>query len=190
MTKEKRIVRTIPPLPNYKQGKSQNGIKVAILISDHFHDAQAIYPYYRLMEEGYEVVYAGQSLQEYVGKWGYKIQTTQKTALLRADDLTAIIIPGGFGAENQRIDPIILGLIREMDRRGKIVGAMSHGCWVIASANIIKNRRATCNKFIKDDIENAGAEYIDRPVVIDNNLITSRNTADLPFFVKEIINKI
>jgi protease I len=83
--------------------------------------------------------------------------------------------------------PEISLFIKEMNEEGKLIAAICHGGWLLVSADVLKEKKATCFFAIKDDIINAGAEFIDDTVVVDGNLITSRNPYDLPFFCKEII---
>lgn len=98
-----------------------------------------------------------------------------------------MVIPGGYAPDILRKDKEILSFVREMDKEKKLVAAICHAGWVCVSAGILKGRTATCFSAIKDDVINAGAKYIDKEVVVDKNLITSRNPYDLPRFCKEII---
>ena len=100
-----------------------------------------------------------------------------------------MIIPGGYAPDILRRYPKINSFVRDMDRTGKIVASICHGGWVLASAGILKGRKITAFSAIKDDMVNAGAEFFDREVVVDGNLITSRNPYDLPAFCREIIRK-
>jgi protease I len=86
--------------------------------------------------------------------------------------------------------PEVTGLVRDLDGQGKLVAAICHAGWVLVSARILKGRKATCVAAIQDDLVNAGAEYLDREVVVDGNLVTSRTPADLPAFCKAIVARL
>jgi len=107
--------------------------------------------------------------------------------LLQADDLDGLIIPGGFAPDYWRRDARILALVRDMDAAGKLLASICHGPWVLISAKVIRDRHVTCFVAIKDDVENAGANYSDSAVVVDKNIVTSRLPKDLPEFCKAII---
>jgi protease I len=99
-----------------------------------------------------------------------------------------VIVPGGYAPDRLRRYQEVLDFVREAYDKGRIVASICHGPWVLISAGILKGKEVTCFKAIKDDVMNAGGNYVDREVVIDDNLITSRYPDDLPAFCKEIIN--
>ena len=105
---------------------------------------------------------------------------------VHAKDFDAVVIPGGWAPDTLRQDERMVNFVREMDKAGKIVGAICHAGWVLCSADILRGRKATCFKAIKDDMVHAGAAYVDEEVVVDGNLITSRMPTDLPAFCREI----
>lgn len=96
------------------------------------------------------------------------------------------MIPGGWAPDTLRQDQRVLKFVRDMDKAGKIVAAICHAGWVLCSADILRGRKATCFKAIKDDMVHAGAQYVDEEVVVDGNLISSRTPMDLPAFCREI----
>jgi protease I len=98
-----------------------------------------------------------------------------------------LVIPGGFAPDFLRRDQPILKLVRGMAELGKIIAAICHGPWVLCSTTALKGKRATCFFAIKDDVVNAGAQYLDAEVVRDGNLITSRRPDDLPAFLRTIL---
>jgi protease I len=98
-----------------------------------------------------------------------------------------VIIPGGYAPDRLRRHEAVLSLVRDAYHQGSVVAAICHAAWVPISAGIVKGKRATCYYSIKDDLKNAGAQYVDAEVVRDGNLITSRQPADLPAFCREII---
>jgi len=118
----------------------------------------------------------------------YMFSITQFGFHFQASNLDALIIPGGFAPDYWRRDERILQLVRDMDGAGKILASICHGPWVLISAKVVKGRNVTCFVAIKDDVENAGANYTDTSVVIDRNMVTSRIPKDLPDFCKAIIS--
>ena len=167
---------------------SLRGKKVAILVEDLYEELELWYPLLRLREEGADVLVIGTGEREvYKGKYGYPVEAEATVAGLSAQDLDAIVIPGGYAPDRMRQCPALLDLIRQAVESGRVVAAISHAGWVLASAGVLDGRKVTGYVSIKDDLVNAGARYYDRAVVIDGNLITSRFPDDLPAFCQAII---
>ena len=166
------------------------GKKVAILSGPDYEDMELQYPLYRLKEEGAEVVVAGIGAETYKGKKGYPVTVDAQITDLNAKDFDAVIIPGGYAPDHMRRSEELLAFVREIHDQGKTVAAICHAPWVAVSAGILKGRRITCVPAIKDDVMNAGAEYVDEPVVVDGNLVTSRRPDDLPVFLPAVIDAI
>jgi deglycase len=166
------------------------GKKIAILSGPDYEDMELQYPLYRLKEEGAEVVVAGIGQETYKGKKGYPVTVDAQITDLNAKDFDAVIIPGGYAPDLMRRSEDLLAFVREIHDQGKTVAAICHAPWVAVSAGILKGRRVTCVPAIKDDVMNAGAEYVDEPVVVDGNLITSRRPDDLPVFLPAVIDAI
>ncbi len=103
------------------------------------------------------------------------------------DDFAAVIIPGGYAPDRMRRYEEMVNLVREANRAGKIIAAICHGGWLLASANVARDRTLTCYYAIRDDLINAGGRYVDREVVRDGNIITSRKPEDLPAFCRTIL---
>ena len=162
---------------------------VLILAEDNFRDEELFYPLYRMREEGFNVVVAARQSQV-KGKFGMPVKADKNLSDCRAEDFDAVIIPGGYAPDKLRMYEEVLDLVKRMDESGKVVAAICHAGWVIASAGIIKGRKVTSYVAIKDDMTNAGAEWNDSEVVVDGNLITSRTPEDLPAFCREIIGKL
>lgn len=162
--------------------------KVGILAEFNYEDLELWYPYYRLKEEGHETFTIGpEKGKTYNSKHGYPCKADFGIDEITAGGLDALIIPGGFSPDYLRRDKRILDLVKAMDDAGKVLASICHGAWVLISAKVIRNRNVTCFVAIKDDVENAGANYTDVPVVVDKNMVTSRLPKDLPDFCKAII---
>ncbi len=161
--------------------------KVMIFAEKDYEDLELWYPKLRLTEEGFQVVVAGTGDKNYEGKNGYPVEVDGNIKDYKAKDFDAVVIPGGWAPDRLRRYKEVLDFVREMNASGKVVAAICHAGWVIASAGIVKGKNLTCFAAIKDDMINAGAKYADKEVVVDGNLITSRKPADLPAFCREII---
>ena len=164
------------------------GKRVAILVEDLYQDQEVWYPYYRLREAGVEVLLTGTGKPEYRGKYGYPITPTITAQRVSAARLDGLIVPGGYAPDLLRRYPAVIELVREADRRGVVIGAICHAGWVLCSAGILRGKTATCFSAIKDDLVNAGAIYVDREVVRDGHLITSRKPDDLPAFMRAFLD--
>ena len=162
--------------------------KIVILVEDIYQDQEVWYPYFRLREEGAEVIVAGTGKKKiYKSKHGYEIEATADAAKIKASDVDGIIVPGGYAPDILRRYDFVNNLVADIFKQGKLVASICHGQWVLCSAGILKGKRATCFFAIKDDVVNAGAKYPDAEVVVDGNLVTSRCPDDLPAFMREIL---
>lgn len=162
-------------------------INIAVFCEDLYEELELWYPYYRLKEEGFNVFLVGPEKREYKGKHGYPAKTEKQASEITSDEIDGIIIPGGFAPDKLRRSPHVVDLVKKVCEGNKVVAAICHGPWVLISANILRNKRATSSHAIRDDVVNAGAGYVDEAVVVDGNIITSRAPADLPAFVKAVI---
>src|SRR5690625_4162107 len=164
------------------------GKKVAILAENDYQVLELWYPLLRMKEAGAEVDVVGPGHADtHTSSRGYPVNVDVKAADAKADDYDAVIVPGGFAPDRMRINPDLVRLVREANEQNKVVAAICHAGWVLASADVVRGKTVTCTPNIKDDMVNAGAEYVDEEVVVDGNLITSRNPFDLPAFCREII---
>lgn len=161
--------------------------KVLILVEIDFQDMEAMYPFYRLKEAGFEVKVAGSKEMMYKGKYGYPIKVDGKIEDFNAQDFDCVVIPGGWAPDFMRQNKSMVDFVKEMNNKGKVVAAICHAASLLVSADILKGKKMTCYKAVKDDVINAGANYVDEVVVVDGNLITSRMPDDLPAFCREII---
>jgi protease I len=161
--------------------------QVAILVENDYQDQEVWVPLYRLREEGYRTVVVGTGAAAYKSKYGYPIQAELAAAQAKGVDFEGVIIPGGWAPDRLRQDPAVLKLVRDLFERRKVVAAICHAGWVLCSAGVVRGRKVTAYQAIKDDLVNAGAEFLDQEVVRDGHLITSRRPDDLPAFCREIV---
>lgn len=165
------------------------GKRVLVLGANYFEDSEMLYPLYRLREEEAEVVLAGLDDAPIHGKKGHGPLAVDTTVdAVRVDDFDAIVVPGGYQPDLLRRSPRVLDLLRAFDAAGKPVALICHAGWVAISAGMVKGRKATSFAAIKDDMVNAGVEFIDDAVVVDGNLITSRGPNDLGPWMKALIS--
>lgn len=165
--------------------------KVAVLLENQFDEREVVYPIIRLKEAGFEVDIVGTDKDtDYVSKSGLTETSTHSSKEVSADDYVGLVIPGGFSPDYMRRSKDTLKLVEEMDKADKPVAAICHGPWLLASAADIKGKDVTSYPSIKDDVINAGANYVDKEVVVDGNIITSRTPDDLPAFMKALIEKL
>ena len=164
-----------------------NGKKVAILIEDMYNEFEFWYPFYRLKEAGASVVTTGAGKDQYTSKLGLPAKADADVNEIAAADFDAVVIPGGYAPDIMRRHPAMVKFVKDMAAAGKVVAAICHAGWMLASAEILANRRVTSFFAIKDDVIHAGADWVDEEVVVDGNLITSRTPDDLPAFMKAVI---
>ncbi len=168
-----------------------HGKKVAIPVESLFNTFEFWYPYYRLKEAGAEVVVVGSgSAETYTGKPGTEVKVDTHIDQVTAADFDAIVIPGGYAPDIMRRYPQMVQLVKDLFTSGKVVAAICHAGWMLASAKILAGKTVTSFFAIKDDLVHAGAEWVDQEVVIDGNLITSRTPDDLPAFMRAVIGAI
>lgn len=166
------------------------GKTAAILIENNYQELEFWYPYLRLQEEGIKPVIIGHQSTTYKSKSGYPVTADVSAQEVEDEGFDVLIIPGGYAPDVMRTHTSMLKLTYSTYQRGNIVAAICHAAWVLISANIVSGKKATCYHAIKDDLINAGAHYLDEPVVVDENLITSRVPSDLPLFCKKIIARL
>ncbi len=162
-------------------------MKALIIAADDFEDLEVFYPYFRLKEAGFEVDIASFKENMIKGKTGYSIKATSEFSRVEPGNYDLLILPGGKAPEKIRLDVDALRIARDFMDKGKPVGAICHGAQVLISADRLKGRKATCYKGMRDDLSFAGAEYQDKPVIVDGNLVTSRHPHDLPYFMAELL---
>jgi len=162
--------------------------KILIVIDDLAEDLELLYPYYRLIEEGYEVIMASPIANtDFKGKYGVPYSSTEAYENIKVEDYDGLLIPGGWAPDKIRRYEKVLEIVKEFDKQKKTIGQICHAGWVTISANILKGRKVTSTPGIKDDMINAGGIWINEAVVIDKNLVSSRWPKDLPIYMKEYI---
>lgn len=163
---------------------------VAIFVDDNYQELEFWYPYLRLQEQGIKPVVIGKEIQTYKSKLGYSVKAEMASSSVVNQQFAAIIVPGGYAPDTMRCDKSMLTLLKNTHEQGGIIAAICHAPWVLISANIVSGKNMTCYHSIKDDLINAGANYSDSEVVVDGNMITSRQPDDLPAFCREIIKSL
>lgn len=164
--------------------------RVIIFAGPDFEDMELMYPKFRFLEAGAEVKVAGLGDPMYTGKKGYPITVDGNAEEFVVGHWDMVVIPGGWAPDKMRLNNAMLEIVRRAIQNECTVGAICHGGWVLASADVLKNRTATSYIAIKDDMVNAGATWVDEPVVIDGPLVTSRTPDDLPEFCKALISTV
>ena len=145
---------------------------------------------YRLLEAGLTVEIVGKEKRRYAGKHGIEVEATRSFPEVGLKKVKAIVIPGGLAPDRLRLHEEVLDLVRRADQAGLIIAAICHAGSVLVSAGIVTGRRLTSYRSIRDDLLAAGAEWVDEPVVVDHNLVTSRTPRDLPQFLPAILSAI
>jgi len=168
---------------------SLKGKLIAILAEQDFEDSELIEPLKAMKEAGAQVFVVGSGSQtSYRGKRGKAIIKVDIDAdKVRADDFDAIIIPGGYAPDKMRLHQSMIDLVREAHDLGKVIAAICHGPQLLISADVVRGRRVTSWPSVAIDLKNAGANWVDEPIVKDGNIITSRKPSDLPVFNRAII---
>lgn len=161
--------------------------RILFFVGDIYEDMELWYPLYRLKEAGAETVIAGETLDTFSGKHGYPCKAEVLIEDVEEADFTGLVIPGGFMPDKLRRNPKVLALTRAFDEASKMIAMICHAGWIPVSAGILKGRTVTSTPGIKDDLTNAGATWLDQPVVLDRNLISARRPPDLPAFGEAIV---
>jgi deglycase len=164
------------------------GKRVAVLVEDEFEDRELTGPVDGLRAAGATVVIVGPTAGgQYRGKRdGTVVAADLAAGAAHAGDFDALVIPGGHAPDKMRMRHAMVDLTRDMMHAGKPVAAICHGPSVLISAIALRGRTLTCWPSIAIDVKNAGGMYVDKPVVVDGNLITSRKPTDLPAFCRQI----
>ncbi|HEX7104309.1 MAG TPA: type 1 glutamine amidotransferase domain-containing protein [Nitrolancea sp.] len=162
------------------------GKRVAMVLARNFEDVEATDPKAYLEKLGAQVTVIGVEKGTIEGKKGGSLEADSTFDDATVDDFDAMVIPGGGSPEQLRIHDAPVAFTRAFVESGKPVAAICHGAQLLISAKVLGGRTATCVKTIRDDVMNAGANYVDEALVVDGNLITSRVPGDLPQFDEAI----
>lgn len=162
-------------------------MKALIISADNFEDTELLVPYYRLKEEGIEVDIASIRKGKIKGKHGYEVEANKSLKEIKPDDYEILILPGGKAPETIRKEKEALDIARYFFGKNKPVAAICHGPQTLISAGLLRGRRATCYRTVAEELRASGAIYEDKEVVVDGNLITSRQPSDLPAFLRELM---
>ena len=165
-------------------------MKALIISADNFEDSELLVPYYRLKESGIEVTVASLTLGNITGKHGYEVEVDRTLDEINPDNYTLLVLPGGKAPAVVRKESKALDIARSFFARSKPVAAICHGPQILISAGLLQGRHTTCYMSVADELKEAGALYEDREVVVDANLVTSRQPADLPAFMRETMKQI
>lgn len=166
------------------QRKKRALIIAGKLIQDH----EYIYPYYRLQEDEYEVDVAVRGKETVLGSIGVKVIPTKDIPELRVADYDLLVLPGGAKAmEYMRQDQEILNFITDFHKAGKVIASICHAAQLLISARVVKGKRISGYYSIKDDINNAGATYVDAPFVADSGIVSSPHYKHLGPWMREVL---
>ncbi|QJW47592.1 type 1 glutamine amidotransferase [bacterium BFN5] len=163
--------------------------KVLQLIENDFEDLELWYPVLRLREAGLQVDIAGEKAKEtYIGKYGVPAIADCSFREINVNDYDALLVPGGWAPDKLRRYPEVIKLVKEFDAEKKPIGQICHAGWVLISAKILQDKKVTSTPGIRDDMENAGAIWLDEPAVVDGHIISSRRPPDLPQYMQSFIS--
>lgn len=162
--------------------------EILTYVDDIYEDLELWYPKLRLEEAGIKTITAAMTPGTFTGKHGYPAAADRLIPDVKSEDYCGLLVPGGFMPDKLRRVREVIDLTREFFEQGKMVAFICHGGWIPISAKILKGRKATGSLGIKDDLENAGAIWVNEPVVVDGNLISSRTPKDLPAFAKAMVD--
>ncbi len=167
------------------------GKKIAIMLDQAYQELEVWYPYYRLAEEGAEVVLVAPAAgATYPSKLGYPCVSDAAAGDVAGGDFEAVIIPGGWAPDFMRRDESMIRFIRQCVEAKIILAAICHGGWMLCCTDALEGRQATSFIAIRHDMINAGADWVDEECVVDGNLITARTPDDLPAFCGAIIKSL
>jgi protease I len=165
-------------------------MKALMISADNFEDTELLVPYYRLKEEGIHVDIASMRKDTIKGKHGYEVVANKTLKEINPDVYDVLVLPGGKAPEAIRKEKEALDIAKHFFEKNKPVAAICHGPQTLISAGLLKGRHATCYKSVVQEMKNSGVLYEDKEVVVDGNLVTSREPSDLPAFMRETMKLI
>lgn len=162
--------------------------KVLMFVADIYEELELHYPRLRLIEAGFDVVVAGEKKDTvYKGKYGYPAQSDVSFDEVNVDDFSGLVIPGGYAPDKLRKIPKVLDITKNFHEQKKVIAFICHAGWIPVSANILHGVKCTSYVAIKDDMINAGANWVDESVVVDQHFVSSRTPKDLPVYCAAIL---
>lgn len=166
--------------------------KIAVIVTDMFEDSEYTEPVNAFRDHGHEVINIGLKTGTVATgkKDGTDVSIDRAVSQVSTDDFDALLIPGGYSPDKLRVDDNAVRFVADFVTSGKPVFAICHAGQLLITARVLKSRKFTGYKSIEQDIKNAGAEFIDSEVVVDDNLVSSRTPDDLPAFIKESLKKL
>jgi len=162
-------------------------MKVLILVADGFEELTLFLPWYRLREEGVDVLLASPLMHVLTGEHGYRVEPDVTIHAVNPAEFDLLLIPDGPCGERLRVREEAVDVARTFMQEGMRVAAIGHGAQLLISAGALDGRRVTCSPGIRDDVRAAGAGYRDEAVVLDGNLLTGRGPDDLPAFAQAVV---
>jgi len=162
-------------------------MKALMISADNFEDTELLVPYYRFKEEGIAVDLASMKKGPIKGKHGYEVEVNKELKEIKPDEYDILVLPGGKAPETIRKDKNAIEIAKHFFQRNKPVAAICHGPQTLITAGLLKGRHATSYKSVAPEMKEAGALYEDKEVVVDGNLVTSRQPSDLPAFMRETL---
>lgn len=169
--------------------------RILIMASDGFEQSELLVPLQKLKEAGAKVDVATPENKPIKGwdkkDWGETVQADKAIADVKEGDYDALVLPGGqINPDVLRTNPTAVGLVRDFVAAGKVVAAICHAPWLLVEAGVANGRQMTSYHSIKTDVKNAGANWVDKEVVVDKGIVTSRSPDDLPAFVAKVIEEV
>jgi len=162
-------------------------MKALMISADNFEDLELFVPYYRMKEEGIQVDIASLKKGKIKGKHGYEIEVNKTLEEVDPGEYDALILPGGKAPETIRKERTALGIAKYFFSGNKPVSAICHGAQTLITAGLLRGRHATCYRSVAEEMQAAGAIYEDKEVIVDGNLVTSRQPSDLAAFMRETL---
>lgn len=168
-----------------------SGKKVAFLLTDGYEDSELTSPWEVLADAGAELTLVAPESGEVEGKKGHTQKVDKTTTDVDAGQFDALVLPGGVvNADHLRMDKPAVKFTKDFFAQHKPVGVICHGGWILTDADVVKGRKMTSYSSLQTDLRNAGAEWVDEEVVVDQGLVSSRTPDDLPAFNAKLVEEI
>ena len=166
------------------------GKTVAFLMTDGFEDSEFTEPWKAVTEHGAQAVLVSPKTGELEGKNGHRQRVDRQVADAVPEQFDALVLPGGVvNADHLRMDEPSIGFVRDFFRQNKPVAVICHGSWILIEAGVVQGRTLTSYPSLRTDLQNAGATWVDKEVVVDQGLVSSRTPDDLPAFNEKTIEE-